>query len=59
MVLTSRTIGEGGGGEEEIVEFAPLLPLDFRALMSVAHCGLSMGTIGGKDRLGIVWVARG
>jgi len=59
MVLTTRTMGEGGGGEEEIVEFAPLLPLDFRALMSALHCGLSMGATGGKDRLGIVWVARG
>ena len=59
MVLTSRHTGEGGGGEEEIVEFAPLLPLDFQALMSAAHCGLPMGAMGGKDRLGIVWVARG
>jgi len=59
MVLTSRHTGEGGGGEEVIVEFAPLLPLDFRALMFVVHYGLSMGAMGGKDRLGIVWVARG
>ena len=59
MVLTSRHTGEGGGGEEVIVEFAPLLPLDFRALMFAVHCGLSMGAMGGKDRLGIVWVARG
>ena len=59
MVLTSRTMGEGGGGEEEIVEFAPLLPLAFRPLMSVGYCRLSMGAIGGKDRLGIVWFARG
>ena len=59
MVLTSRHTGEGGGGEEAIVEFAPLLPLDFRALMFAVHCRLSMGAMGGKDRLGIVWVARG
>ena len=59
MVVTSRHIGGGGGGEEAIVEFAPLLSLGFRPLMFVGYCGLSMGTMGGKDRLGIVWVARG
>jgi len=59
MVVTSRHMGEGGGEEEVIVEFAPLLPLDFRALMSVDYCRLSMGTMGGKDRLGIVWVVKG
>ena len=59
MVLTSRHTGEGGGGEEAIVQFLPLLLLDFQPLMSVAYCRLSMGAMGGKDRLGIVWVARG
>ena len=59
MVLTTRTMGEGGGGEEEIVEFAPLLPLDFRPLMFVAYCGLSKGAMGIKGLLRIVWVARG
>jgi len=59
MVVTSRHTGGGGGGEEAIVEFAPLLPLDFRALMFVAHCGLPMGAMGIKGLLRIVWVARG
>lgn len=53
MVLTSRTMGEGGGGEEEIVQFAPLLPLGFRPLISALHCGLSMGAMGGKGLQGI------
>ena len=53
MVLTTRHTGEGGGEEEAIVQFGPLLPLDFRALMSVGYCGLSMGAMGIKDRLGI------
>ena len=59
MVLTTRTMGEGGGGEEEIVQFAPLLPLDFRPLMFAVHCGQTKEAMGEKDRLGIVWVARG
>jgi hypothetical protein len=59
MVVTSRTMGEGGGEEEAIVQFLPLLPLDFRALMFAVHCGPTKGAMGGKDRLGIVWVARG
>ena len=53
MVVTSRTMGKGGGEEEAIVEFAPLLPLDFRALMSVACCKLSMGAMGNKGLQGI------
>jgi hypothetical protein len=59
MVLTTRTMGEGGGGKEEIMQFAPLLPLGFQALMFAVHCRLSKGAMGEKDRLGIVWVARG
>lgn len=59
MVLTSRHTGEGGGGEEAIVQFLPLLPLGFQALMFAVHCRLSKGAMGEKDRLGIVWVARG
>ena len=45
--------GRGEGGEEEIVQFAPLLPLGFRPLMSALYCGLSMGNMGIKDLQGI------
>ena len=53
MVLTSRHTGEGGGGEEEIVQFAPLLPLGFWPLMFALYCGLSMGAMGNKGLQGI------
>jgi hypothetical protein len=53
MVLTSRHTGEGGGEEEVIVEFAPLLPLSFRPLMSALYRRLSMGAMGNKGLQGI------
>ena len=53
MVLTSRTMGEGGGEEEVIVQFVPLLPLGFRPLMSAVYCRLSMGAMGNKGLQGI------
>ena len=56
MVLTSRHTGEGGGGEEEIVKFVPLLPLGFRLLMFAVYCGLSMGAMG---KWGLQGIAKG
>ena len=53
MVVTSRTMGEGGGEEEAIVEFAPLLPLGFRPLMFALYRRLSMGAMGNKGLQGI------
>ena len=53
MVLTSRTMGEGGGEEEAIVQFGPLLSLDFRPLMSALYRRLSMGVMGNKGLQGI------